>query len=136
MMKGECLRFYVDENRRHRGVLLWEWLLEQANAMGIRGSSAFRAIGGFGVGDKFLPCREPVAVNILIGEEVGVFITPKPGAGIGPEDVRDFCRGKIAWHKVPRYVAIVEEFPLTASGKIQKYKLREAAAELFPEAMR
>ena len=48
MMKGECLRFYVDENRRHRGVLLWEWLLEQANAMGIRGSSAFRAIGGFG----------------------------------------------------------------------------------------
>ena len=48
MMKGECLRFYVDENRRHRGVLLWEWLLEQANAKGIRGSSAFRAIGGFG----------------------------------------------------------------------------------------
>ena len=70
------------------------------------------------------------------GEEVGVFIIPKPGAGIGPEDVRDFCRGKIAWHKVPRYVAIVEEFPLTASGKIQKYKLREVAAELFPEAMK
>lgn len=70
------------------------------------------------------------------GEEVGVFIIPKPGAGIGPEDVRDFCRGKIAWHKVPRHVAIVEEFPLTASGKIQKYKLREAAAELFPEAMK
>ncbi len=70
------------------------------------------------------------------GEEVGAFIIPKTGAGIGPEDVRDFCRGHIAWHKVPRYIAIVEHFPLTASGKIQKYKLREAAAELFPEAMK
>lgn len=48
MMKGECLRFYVDESRCHHGVLLWEWLLEQANAMGIRGASAFRAIGGYG----------------------------------------------------------------------------------------
>lgn len=47
-MKGEYLRFYVDEARRHHGVLLWEWLLEKANAMGIRGGSAFRAIGGFG----------------------------------------------------------------------------------------
>ena len=47
-MKGEYLRFYVEENRRHHGVLLWEWLLDRANAMGIRGGSAFRAIGGFG----------------------------------------------------------------------------------------
>mgnify|MGYP003588446536 CR=1 FL=1 len=47
-MNGECLRFYVDENRTHHGVMLWEWLLEQANAMGIRGGSAVRAIGGFG----------------------------------------------------------------------------------------
>jgi fatty-acyl-CoA synthase len=70
------------------------------------------------------------------GEEVGAFIIPKPGAGIGPEDVRDFCRGRIAWHKVPRYIAFVENFPMTASGKIQKFKLREAAAELFPEAMK
>ncbi|WP_319240477.1 DUF190 domain-containing protein [uncultured Propionivibrio sp.] len=47
-MTGEYLRLYVDERRRHHGVLLWEWLLEQANAIGIRGGSAFRAIGGFG----------------------------------------------------------------------------------------
>lgn len=47
-MTGECLRFYVEENQRHQGVLLWEWLLEQANAMGLRGGSAFRAVGGFG----------------------------------------------------------------------------------------
>ena len=69
------------------------------------------------------------------GEEVGAFIIPKPGFDLAPEDVRDHCRGRIAWHKVPRYIAIVEAFPLTASGKVQKYKLREMAAEMFPEAM-
>lgn len=47
-MEGEFLRFYVEEKQTHRGVLLWEWLLERANALGIRGGSAFRAIGGFG----------------------------------------------------------------------------------------
>lgn len=47
-MEGELLRFYVDEKQSHHGVLLWEWLLQQANSMGMRGGSAFRAIGGFG----------------------------------------------------------------------------------------
>jgi fatty-acyl-CoA synthase len=68
------------------------------------------------------------------GEEVVAFIVPKPGfESVTAEDVRDFCRGKIAWHKVPRYVATVPEFPMTGSAKIQKYKLREMAAEMFPE---
>ena len=70
------------------------------------------------------------------GEEVGAFIIPKDEADITPEDVRDFCRGKVAWYKIPRYVALLEAYPLTASGKIMKYKLREMAAEMFPEAMR
>lgn len=70
------------------------------------------------------------------GEEVGAFIIPKPGFDIRPEDVRDHCRGRIAWHKVPRYINFIDSYPLTASGKIMKYKLREMAAELFPEAMR
>ena len=47
-MKGTLLRFYVHENRRHRHLLLYEWLLEQAKQMGIHGGSAFRAIAGFG----------------------------------------------------------------------------------------
>jgi len=47
-MEGTFLRFYVHENQRRHGVLLWEWLLEQANRMGIRGGSAFRAMAGFG----------------------------------------------------------------------------------------
>jgi PII-like signaling protein len=47
-MHGSFLRFYVHENQRHERRLLWEWLLEQANALGIRGGSAFRAMAGFG----------------------------------------------------------------------------------------
>jgi uncharacterized protein len=47
-MQGCFLRFYVHEGQRHRHRLVWEWLLEQANALGIRGGSAFRAMAGFG----------------------------------------------------------------------------------------
>src|SRR3979409_250435 len=47
-MQGSFCRFYVHENARHRHRLLWEWLLEQANGLGIRGGSAFRAMAGFG----------------------------------------------------------------------------------------
>jgi PII-like signaling protein len=47
-MQGSLLRFYVHENQRCHGRLFWEWLLDQANQMGIRGGSAFRAMAGFG----------------------------------------------------------------------------------------
>ena len=47
-MQVSFLRFYVHEGQRHQRRLVWEWLLEQANALGIRGGSAFRAMAGFG----------------------------------------------------------------------------------------
>jgi len=47
-MDGSFLRFYVHENDRLQGQLAWEWLLREANALGIRGGSAFRAMAGFG----------------------------------------------------------------------------------------
>lgn len=47
-MKGTYLRFYVHENRKHHGILLYEWLLETAKSAGIHGGSAFRAIAGYG----------------------------------------------------------------------------------------
>ena len=43
--------------------------------------------------------------------------------------MRDYCKGKIAHFKVPRYVRVIEEFPMTVTGKIQKYKLRDIAIE-------
>ncbi len=49
-MQGQFCRFYVHENDRHRSQLLWEWLLEQASKLGIRGGSAFKAMAGFGAG--------------------------------------------------------------------------------------
>jgi fatty-acyl-CoA synthase len=68
------------------------------------------------------------------GEEVGAFIILKDGFQYAPEDVMDYCRGKISRYKIPKYVIFTDQYPMTASGKIQKYKLRERASELFPEA--
>ena len=62
------------------------------------------------------------------GEEVAAFIIPREGAALTEDDVRDHCRGQIARFKIPAFVAFVDQFPLTASGKVQKYKLREEAA--------
>ena len=47
-MQGSFFRFYVHEGQRHHGRLVWEWLLEQGNRLGIRGGSAFKAMAGFG----------------------------------------------------------------------------------------
>jgi fatty-acyl-CoA synthase len=65
------------------------------------------------------------------GEEVGAFIILKEGLHLTPEDVQDFCRGKIARHKIPSYVFFVDSFPLTGSGKIQKFKLKDIALQLL-----
>ncbi len=70
------------------------------------------------------------------GEEVGAFVVLKDGYDYAPEDIRDFCRGKIARYKIPKYVAFVSEYPMTASGKVQKFKLREMAEDLFHQAMK
>lgn len=65
------------------------------------------------------------------GEIVGAFIILEDGADLSEEDVRDFGIERIARYKVPKHVFFVDEFPLTASGKIQKFKMREDALELL-----
>ena len=67
------------------------------------------------------------------GEEVGAFILLDDGAKLTEEEVRDWCRGKIARYKIPKYVFFVKEYPLTGSGKIQKFKLRELSLKLCEE---
>jgi fatty-acyl-CoA synthase len=67
------------------------------------------------------------------GEEVGAFIILQPGASVNEEDVRDFCRGQISRFKIPKYVFFVDGFPLTSSGKIQKYLLREQGLKKVEE---
>jgi fatty-acyl-CoA synthase len=65
------------------------------------------------------------------GERVAAAIIKKKDASLTEEDVKEYCRENIAHYKVPEYVDFVEEYPMTASGKIQKYKLREAAVERY-----
>jgi len=65
------------------------------------------------------------------GEEVMAWIRIRPGASVSTESVREFCRDRIAHYKIPRYVQITAEFPMTVTGKIQKYKLREQAIDLL-----
>ena len=55
----------------------------------------------------------------------------RAGAEVTEEQLREYCRGRIAHYKVPRYVRFVDEFPMTVTGKVQKFKMREqAVAEL------
>ena len=61
------------------------------------------------------------------GEELMAWIIPRGGASLDREAVAEYCRGKIAHYKVPRYVECVSEFPLTVTGKVMKFKLRERA---------
>lgn len=65
------------------------------------------------------------------GEIVGAFVILEKNADLTEDDIRDYAISKIARYKVPKHIFIVKEFPLTASGKIQKYKLREQAVELL-----
>jgi fatty-acyl-CoA synthase len=62
--------------------------------------------------------------------EVGMaFLELKEGASASEEEILSFCKGKIANFKIPRYVTFVREFPMTGSGKIQKFILKEQALE-------
>jgi fatty-acyl-CoA synthase len=61
------------------------------------------------------------------GEELCAWIRVRGGAGLTAEDIRAYCTGKIAHYKIPRYVRLTTEFPMTVTGKIQKYKMRETS---------
>lgn len=63
------------------------------------------------------------------GEELCAWIIAKPGATLTEDNVRDFCKGQIAHYKVPRHIRFVTEFPMTVTGKIQKFKIRDAMKE-------
>jgi fatty-acyl-CoA synthase len=59
------------------------------------------------------------------GEELCAWIVPREGAVLDEQTVRAFCQGQIAHFKIPRYIRFVQEFPLTVTGKVQKYLIRE-----------
>ncbi len=63
------------------------------------------------------------------GEEVAAWIRLQPGDAVDEEGIRDFCQGKLEYFKIPRYIRFVEEFPMTITGKVQKFVMRERMAE-------
>jgi fatty-acyl-CoA synthase len=69
--------------------------------------------------------------DVRFGEELMAWVKLREGAAVDEEGLREFCRGRIAHFKVPRYVRFTDDFPMTVTGKVQKYKMREiAVAEL------
>ena len=61
------------------------------------------------------------------GEEIQAWIELREGESATEDEIRTFCKGRIAHYKIPRYVKFVTEYPMTVTGKIQKFKMREAA---------
>ena len=59
------------------------------------------------------------------GEELCAWVIVRPGQTLDAESIRAFCKGQIAHYKVPRYIRFVSEFPMTVTGKIQKFKIRD-----------
>ena len=63
------------------------------------------------------------------GEELMAWVILRAGASMTEDDVKEFCKGQIAHYKIPRYVKFVDAFPMTVTGKVQKFKMREMATE-------
>jgi len=69
--------------------------------------------------------------DVKYGEQLMAWVKLRPGGSVTTDELRDFCRGKIAHYKVPRYVKLVDEFPMTVTGKVRKVEMRETSiAEL------
>jgi fatty-acyl-CoA synthase len=83
--------------------------------------------------------KHPKVVNVQVigipdkkyGEQVLAAIQLKSGQTATPEEMSEFCKGKIARHKIPKYWEFVDTFPMTASGKIQKYKMKETFSQKY-----
>ena len=63
------------------------------------------------------------------GEELCAWIKVREGRSLSEQDIRDFCAGRISHFKVPRYIRFVDEFPMTVTGKVQKFQMRDEMIE-------
>jgi fatty-acyl-CoA synthase len=86
--------------------------------------------------EEFLYTHEDIAdVQVIgvpderYGEELCAWVIVRPGAALDEDAVREYCRGRLAHFKVPRYVIFADEFPMTITGKVQKFKMRETSIE-------
>jgi fatty-acyl-CoA synthase len=63
------------------------------------------------------------------GEELMAWVIPRRDAALDPDALRAYCQGRIAHFKIPRYVKLVDAFPMTVTGKVQKFRMRETAIQ-------
>ena len=82
-------------------------------------------------------CRHPAVADVYVfgipdpnwGEELCAWIKLRDGESASIEDMRAFCQGQIAHYKIPRYIEFVDSFPMTITGKIQKFVMRQQMKE-------
>jgi fatty-acyl-CoA synthase len=161
--KGELLTrgysvmrgYWGDDARTREAIIAGGWMrtgdlatIDEAGYCNIVGRSKDMVIrGGENISprevEEFL-YRHPKVLDVQCvgvpdakyGEELCACIILRPNERASEEEIRRFCRGQIAHYKVPRHVVFVTAFPLTTSGKIQKFRLREQMAALFERQMR
>jgi fatty-acyl-CoA synthase len=69
--------------------------------------------------------------DLKYGEEIMAWVKLREGTSLDVDAVRAFCEGRIAHYKIPRYVHVTDDFPMTVTGKVQKFKMREVAIEML-----
>ncbi|MGB5108440.1 MAG: hypothetical protein WBO07_01525, partial [Formosimonas sp.] len=69
--------------------------------------------------------------DVRYGEELCAWVITKPGQALTEDELREFCKGQIAHYKVPRYIRFVTSFPMTVTGKIQKYLIRDLCVKFY-----
>ncbi|MFL5858711.1 MAG: AMP-binding protein [Solirubrobacteraceae bacterium] len=142
------LRYWEDEERTREAIDAGRWMhtgdlatMDEEGYVNIVGRIKDMIIrGGENVYpreiEEFLYTHPAVAdVQVIgvpderYGEELMAWVIPREGEALDEESVRAFCEGRIARHKLPRYVKIVDAFPMTVTGKVQKYKMRDQAID-------
>jgi fatty-acyl-CoA synthase len=67
--------------------------------------------------------------DLKLGEVVAAWVRPIPGGTLTVDEVLEYCQGKIAHFKIPQFIRVVDSFPMTVTGKVQKFRIRDAEIE-------
>jgi fatty-acyl-CoA synthase len=145
--RGYCVMhgYWEDEARTREAIDAEQWMhtgdlatMDDEGYVNIVGRSKDMVIRG---GENIYPreieeflYRHPKIQDVQVvglpdkrfGEELCAWIIVKPGQSLTEDEVRDFCKGQIAHYKVPKYISFVAGFPMTVTGKIQKFMIRDA----------
>ena len=79
--------------------------------------------------EKVFDCYVVGVPDKRVGEEICAWIKLKSGETMSEEEAKNFCKGNIAYFKIPKYIKFVDSFPINATGKVQKFKIQEEMAK-------